>query len=150
MRSPDTDSYDILSTSDAGWEVWLGEVKPLAQVSITCNECTEKSDCNYHGSCGKDKVCDCHLSHFGDRCEFQAPCQSLATEKAQKLGKSKVCASPHFRSIARCSDLIVIDLFRYFITDPEKGTMQWKQENPISLIDDWSQQRVYNRPVRCC
>jgi len=85
-RSHETKDYDLLSTTDGGWEAWTGEVKPLAFVSISCTECSERSDCNYHGHCGEDKKCTCYESHFGDSCEFELPCQSLATEKALAMG----------------------------------------------------------------
>ena len=89
-RSPQTQDYDILSTTSGAWGAWIGEVIPLAFVSITDNECAERSDCNYHGDC-EDSVCNCDDSHFGDSCEFELPCPSLATEKAHTFGKCEVC-----------------------------------------------------------
>lgn len=85
-RSSQTQSYDIISTTEGPWEAWTGVVKPLAFVSITCNECSERSDCNYHGTC-EDSVCVCDQNRYGDLCHFGSPCKSLATEKAQKFGK---------------------------------------------------------------
>lgn len=88
-KSPQTQDYDILSTTDGAWTAWVGiegEVKPLAQVSIISNECSEISDCNYHGVC-RNSVCDCHAGHFGESCEFELPCQYLASEKAHSFGK---------------------------------------------------------------
>ena len=49
-RSQETDDYELTSTSGSAWEAWVGKVKPLVFVSITCNECYETSDCNYHGT----------------------------------------------------------------------------------------------------
>jgi len=49
-RSQETDDYELTSTSGSAWEAWVGRVKPLVFVSITCNECSETSDCNYHGT----------------------------------------------------------------------------------------------------
>ena len=89
-RSSQTQDYDILSTTSGAWEAWIGEVIPLASVSITCNECSESSDCNYHGDC-EDSVCSCYDSHFGDSCEFELPCSFLATEKAHTFGTCEVC-----------------------------------------------------------
>ena len=87
-KSPQTDNYDILTSTDGTWKTWVGEVKPLTQVSITCNQCLENSDCNYHGTCGEDKECVCSDSHFGESCEFEFPCASLASEKSHTLGKN--------------------------------------------------------------
>ena len=86
-RSPHTHNYDISTTTDGAWEAWTGEVKLHAQVSVTCNQCSEHSDCNYHGTC-KDKKCVCGDSHFGESCEFESPCTFLASEKAHTLGES--------------------------------------------------------------
>ncbi|KAL9185555.1 hypothetical protein ACHAXT_003332 [Thalassiosira profunda] len=83
-RSPQTQDYDIVTAAEGPWEAWIGEVKPLAEVAITCNECSERSDCNYHGNC-VDSVCQCFDTHFGDSCEFELPCPVLSTEKAQKF-----------------------------------------------------------------
>ena len=85
-KAPETeDDYDILSTSGGVWQAWIGEVV-LSQVIITSNECSDKADCNYFGSC-EEGVCVCNSDRFGDSCEFEMPCPSLATEKAQSLGK---------------------------------------------------------------
>ena len=94
-RSSSTEDFDILSTSDGAWEAWVGEVKPLVQVSITCNECSERPDCNYHGHC-IDKVCECEDTYFGDSCQFEKACPSLATEKASSYGKCLLYLSVMF------------------------------------------------------
>jgi len=83
-RSPETDDFDLISTTTSPWIAWVGEIKPLAQVSMICNECVEKSDCSYHGSC-IERTCICDDLHFGENCEFEMPCQSLASEKAQEI-----------------------------------------------------------------
>jgi len=63
---------------------WIGKLA-LAQISITSNECSDKSDCNYFGSC-VEGVCDCDDTHFGETCDLELPCPSLASEKAHTLG----------------------------------------------------------------
>ena len=86
-----TEEYDILSTTDGAWEAWIGiegEVKPLAQVSITCNDCSEQSDCNHHGECRGER-CECQSEYFGAHCEFQYGCQYLASEKGNSFGKNR-------------------------------------------------------------
>lgn len=90
-KAPETeDDYDILSTSGGVWQAWIGEAV-LSQVIITSNECSDTADCNYFGSC-EEGVCVCNSDRFGDSCEFELPCPSLATEKAQSLGKlDNVC-----------------------------------------------------------
>ena len=90
-KSQQTRDYDILSTSNGVWDAWAGahgEVKPMELVAITCNECSEKSDCNYHGSC-EDQDCSCDDLHFGVSCELEVPCQYLASEKAHKFGENE-------------------------------------------------------------
>lgn len=82
-RSPQTEDHNILM-ADNQWEAWIGKVQPFAEVLISCNECSERSDCNYHGSCEENNVCKCDESYFGGRCEFDTPCESLATEKSQR------------------------------------------------------------------
>jgi hypothetical protein len=84
-RSHQTEDFDILSTTYSSWEAWTGKVT-LSQVSIRCKECSEDSDCNYHGIC-EDKMCQCDGEHYGISCEFSMPCKSLASEKAQSLDK---------------------------------------------------------------
>ena len=89
-RSFQTDDYDILSTSEGAWEAWVGKVQPLVQISITSLECSEESDCNYHGSC-VNSMCVCNDSWIGFYCEHQLPCPSLASEKAHDVfGKNRV------------------------------------------------------------
>ena len=91
-KSHVTEEYDILSTTDGAWEAWIGiegEVKPLAQVSITCNDCSEQSDCNHHGECRGER-CECQSEYFGAHCEFQYGCQYLASEKGNSFGKNRL------------------------------------------------------------
>ena len=83
-RSYKTDDYNILSTSEGAWSAWIGEVKPLVQVSITSLECWERSDCNYNGMC-INNVCVCDETHLGGACEFELPCPSLVSEKAHDI-----------------------------------------------------------------
>ena len=94
-RSFQTDDYDIRSTSEGAWEAWVGKVQPLVQISITDIECSEHSDCNYHGSC-VNSMCVCDDLYYGYSCEFELPCPSLASEKAHSLGKFEcLCISLH-------------------------------------------------------
>ena len=86
-RSPETEDFDILTSAGSDWKTWMGEVKSQTHVSITCIECTDRSDCSYHGDCGEDGLCSCDPSHFGHLCELEMPCKSLATEKAHTFGK---------------------------------------------------------------
>jgi len=88
-RSPQTQDFDILSSTNGAWETWIGEVKPLTQLSINCIECSDRSYCNYHGNCGEDKTCLCDPLHYGHSCEFEYPCESLATEKAHTFDPAK-------------------------------------------------------------
>ena len=114
-RSAQTDGYDILSTSDGAWEAWVGKVEPLVQVSITSVECSDESDCNYHGKCVKSGngiskawmygKCVCEDSWIGYSCEHELPCPSLASEKAHDVyGKKKT------KYMSCCFDIILCDL----------------------------------------
>ena len=88
-KSAETDDYDILSTNDGVWEAWVGsngKVKPQVSFSVMSNECNERSDCNYHGKCVENH-CNCDIGYFGEACQFDWPCETLATEKAHTLGK---------------------------------------------------------------
>jgi len=87
-KSSPTADCDLLSTTNDNWEAWIGEVKQLADISITCMECSRRSDCNYHGIC-ENSECNCDETHFGDSCEFEMPCESLATEKAHTFDPVK-------------------------------------------------------------
>ena len=88
-KSAETDDYDILSTNDGVWEAWVGsngKVKPHVSFSVMSNECSERSDCNYHGTCVQN-LCHCDSGYFGEACQFDWPCETLATEKAHTLGE---------------------------------------------------------------
>ena len=94
-RSFQTDSFDILSTNMGGWSAWIGKLNPLVQVSITSVECSERSHCNYHGTC-VNSICDCDESFSGNACQFESPCPSLATEKAHDVyGEKHFCRVCH-------------------------------------------------------
>lgn len=86
-RSSETLDFDVMTTANTPWEAWVGELKPQAQVSMTCNECSALRDCSYHGSCNDNSVCICDEMHFGDTCAFTNPCPMLVTEKAQRIGE---------------------------------------------------------------
>ena len=88
-KSAETDDYDILSTNDGVWEAWVGsngKVKPHVTFSVQSALCYERSDCNYHGKCVENH-CICDDGYFGEACQFDWPCETLATEKAHTLGK---------------------------------------------------------------
>ena len=90
-KSPPTKDFDLLSSTHNGnWEAWVGEVKQLADMSIVCMECSDRSDCNYHGNCVNSK-CNCTENYFGESCEFERPCETLATEKAHSFGMCEIC-----------------------------------------------------------
>jgi len=77
-RSPETEEYDLLSVAESEWSVWTGRVEPMS-FDIKCNECTETSDCNYHGDC-KEASCECYDDYFGENCEFEWPCSSFRSK----------------------------------------------------------------------
>lgn len=90
-KSSETDLYDILSTNEGVWHAWVGsngKVKPHVTFSVTSNECSERSDCNYHGQCIQNH-CNCDIGYFGEACQFNWPCDTLATEKAHTLDETR-------------------------------------------------------------
>ena len=115
-RSAQTDDYDILSTSEGAWEAWVGKVKPLVQISITSLECSEQSDCNYHGSC-LNGMCVCDDLYHGYSCEYELPCPSLASEKAHSLGKFECLLFPF---IVYCTQMIEDTFFCFHKTQQEE------------------------------
>jgi hypothetical protein len=91
-KSSETDDYDILSTNEGVWHAWVGsngKVKPHVTFSVTSNECSERSDCNYHGQCTVQNHCKCDVGYFGEACQFDWPCDTLATEKAHTLDDTR-------------------------------------------------------------
>jgi hypothetical protein len=86
LRSPQISTYDLEVAAALQWNVWLGEIKYADGFVVYCNECIDKSDCSYHGTCSPDRQCQCDDRHFGVRCEFELPCNSLVTEKGGCCG----------------------------------------------------------------
>mmetsp|Transcript_18856 Transcript_18856/g.39215 ORF Transcript_18856/g.39215 Transcript_18856/m.39215 type:complete len:343 (+) Transcript_18856:110-1138(+) len=71
LRSPKTSEYNLVDVPKEDWIVWTGIVQQGNKISITCNECEEAADCNYHGACVNGK-CECfeEEKYFGQHCEF--------------------------------------------------------------------------------
>lgn len=45
LRSPRTDSFDLIEVAEAGgWEVWKGVKDVDYTISITCNDCGDDAD----------------------------------------------------------------------------------------------------------
>lgn len=81
LRSPQTESFDIIEVArESDWSVWTGYIEPDYSISITCNECTENSGCNYHGDC-IDQRCHCYKGKYGIHCEDERPCEEIRSEK---------------------------------------------------------------------
>jgi hypothetical protein len=112
--SPETD-YDIIEAANDPWTAWVGHGKVGeavfgAQFNAKCTACLDNSDCSYQGTCksvnidmdllfflglqclivitGVSGRCSCYPGREGHFCEFERPCDVLATEKAEKVGKS--------------------------------------------------------------
>jgi hypothetical protein len=74
-------AYHIfLVASSEGRQVWKGMIDSSSGLSASCNECTQKAECNYHGEC-VNRVCQCDEVRYGHRCELEMSCTSLASEK---------------------------------------------------------------------
>ena len=88
-----SESYNILELSDNSWDVWLGGEVTQSEMAITCIECTNSPEiCNNEGRCVNSR-CECREGYYGMLCEYEQPCPYLATEKANKFGKSFRIAS---------------------------------------------------------
>ncbi len=84
LRSPETTEYDLLSVAKEDWLWWKGTIEEGMVIKASCNECSSMADCNYNGSCNKDKKCICDERHFGNRCEMELPCLDLGSRKFWK------------------------------------------------------------------
>mmetsp|Transcript_27195 Transcript_27195/g.46217 ORF Transcript_27195/g.46217 Transcript_27195/m.46217 type:complete len:673 (+) Transcript_27195:113-2131(+) len=84
LRSPETDSFNVLDASGK-WDMWVG-VLGTTDVSITCNRCADRSDCNLNGECSDDGRCICNngngVNYFGEHCEVKLrdECKTIIPE----------------------------------------------------------------------
>ncbi|KAL7487697.1 hypothetical protein ACHAW6_013274 [Cyclotella cf. meneghiniana] len=66
--------YDLLDVPADSWSVWVGTITN-ADVSVSCNSCSDSVDCNLNGECLGGK-CECDKSDasvriFGLRCQHK-------------------------------------------------------------------------------
>lgn len=84
LRSPETDSFTVLD-SVGKWDMWVG-VLGTTDVSISCNRCFEKADCNLNGECSDEGKCICDngngVNYFGEHCEVKLrdDCKTILPE----------------------------------------------------------------------
>lgn len=83
----ESDSYNILELSNNSWDVWLGGEVKQSQMAITCAGCISSETCSNQGRCVNGR-CECRDGYYGMLCEYGPSCPYLATEKANKFGKS--------------------------------------------------------------
>lgn len=86
LRSPSTETFDLTELAEEEeWFVWQGLVESDYRISIECNECGGKDDCNYNGECEEDEIgvstCKCSQNFFGSHCQFEQPCAVIRSEK---------------------------------------------------------------------
>jgi len=94
LHSDETHTFDLIELADENeWLVWTGQIQSDYEVSIVCNECHEKIDCNFHGDC-VDKECKCNSDRFGIHCQFQRPCEVIRSEK-DNATKLKLLGDPN-------------------------------------------------------
>ncbi|KAL7550457.1 hypothetical protein ACHAWF_017755 [Thalassiosira exigua] len=81
LRSPDTDSFNLLEVS-GDWSIWTGTIN-TATFQTTCNWCDSDAECNYHGICNEGK-CNCTTSeddgfplYSGTHCQHPRPCPRI-------------------------------------------------------------------------
>jgi hypothetical protein len=80
MKSQSTDSFDIIELGkEPEWFIWKGLIVSKRAISIECNQCEDKSSCNYNGQC-LERECICNEDFFGTLCQFTKPCNSIRCE----------------------------------------------------------------------
>ena len=57
--------YDLLDVSSDSWSIWVGTINN-ADVSISCNSCSNIVDCNLNGECLGGK-CECDTSDVSQK-----------------------------------------------------------------------------------
>jgi len=93
LYSDETNSFDIIELADENeWLVWTGQIQSDYKVSIVCNECHDKIDCNFHGKC-ENKKCECSSDRFGIHCQFLRPCKVMRCKSSQGIDVSIFLAS---------------------------------------------------------
>ena len=81
LRSPQTDTYDLLDVSGTDWQVWVGIIG-TTRVTFSCNTCNDDVDCNLNGECVNGE-CVCNsgggTKYIGMHCEgkIKDGCQSI-------------------------------------------------------------------------
>ncbi len=84
LRSPETDSFNVIDAVGK-WDMWVG-VLGTTDVSISCNRCFERADCNLNGECSGDGKCVCDrgngVNYFGEHCEVKLrdECKTILPE----------------------------------------------------------------------
>ncbi|KAL7517087.1 hypothetical protein ACHAWX_002040 [Stephanocyclus meneghinianus] len=76
LRSPDTTEYNLLSVTGT-WTVWAGSLKQSGRFSALCDECSDISQCNFHGQCISGRCICTDDKYFGNHCEHKMPCRKL-------------------------------------------------------------------------
>jgi hypothetical protein len=82
-KSSESASFDVASTASLQWFVKTTEsrIVPMESYQVQCYDCENVNDfCGEHGVC-KNNACVCDEERYGLRCEFQAPCSSLAIDE---------------------------------------------------------------------
>jgi hypothetical protein len=81
--SSESSSFDVASTASLQWFVKTTEsrIVPMESYQVQCYDCENVNDfCGKHGVC-ENNACVCYDERYGLRCEFQAPCSSLAIDE---------------------------------------------------------------------
>lgn len=82
---PETDEFDLLNVG-SDWRIWVGVIDSTT-VHITCNECSDNTDCNLNGQC-VDGNCQCYTDngakYLGMHCETR-----LADECNTIIGETR-------------------------------------------------------------
>eukprot|EP00577_Skeletonema_sp_RCC1716_P005244 CAMPEP_0113387154 /NCGR_PEP_ID=MMETSP0013_2-20120614/8386_1 /TAXON_ID=2843 ORGANISM="Skeletonema costatum, Strain 1716" /NCGR_SAMPLE_ID=MMETSP0013_2 /ASSEMBLY_ACC=CAM_ASM_000158 /LENGTH=769 /DNA_ID=CAMNT_0000270033 /DNA_START=12 /DNA_END=2318 /DNA_ORIENTATION=+ /assembly_acc=CAM_ASM_000158 len=82
LKSPQTESFDLIELGQSFWNVWLGQVEREYPIFVGCNDCYDNAGCNHHGKCNSEEQrCECYDTHFGIHCEFERPCEVIRSEK---------------------------------------------------------------------
>jgi surface protein len=91
-RSPETLSYDVMSTSFDNWKGKRAfQVVDLTFFSLSCYDCKSDDFCGgpEQGYCEENR-CRCKEDWYGLRCEFQKPCHKLVVEETSQPFPTKM------------------------------------------------------------
>jgi len=72
-QSAETEAFKLEDVPAMGWKIWTRVMTDTEALTITNDECRQKSDCRLHGTCGTDGECSCFEGWQGKKCDVEVP-----------------------------------------------------------------------------